>query len=214
MDSFSGRPRRKKFRVGFVVGQMEMGICFANVPFPPCCMSGNFQSFFRSMSLDRSGWPRCLLWHGWLPGLSLYGERDPWAASFGQLACSALECCLGAYLADNSSFWTPPDFWDVDDIALEMTDAPFIWTNGSGEPHPVGGFQVAGAGVYLPAPELAVEGAVWRVAEEYGGARLEGCRAFMPVLGPLQTVQRAELWGAIVALQAYWPCHLGIDNLW
>ena len=25
--------------------------------------------------------------------------------------------------------------------------------------------------------------------------------------------QRAEFWGAIVALQAYWPCHLGIDNL-
>ena len=35
----------------------------------------------------------------------------------------------------------------------------------------------------------------------------------MPVPGPLQTVQRAEFWGAIVALQSYWPCHLGIDNL-
>ena len=33
MDSFLGRPRRKKFRVGFVVGQMEMGICFANATF-------------------------------------------------------------------------------------------------------------------------------------------------------------------------------------
>ena len=29
----------------------------------------------------------------------------------------------------------------------------------------------------------------------------------------MQTVQRAEFWGAIVALQSYWPCHLGIDNL-
>ena len=29
----------------------------------------------------------------------------------------------------------------------------------------------------------------------------------------MQTVQRAEFWGAIVAPQAYWPCHLGIDNL-
>ena len=42
---------------------------------------------------------------------------------------------------------------------------------------------------------------------------LERCRAFLPVPGALQTVQRAEFWGAIVALQAYWPCHLGIDNL-
>ena len=29
----------------------------------------------------------------------------------------------------------------------------------------------------------------------------------------MQTVQRAEFWGAIVALQAYWPCHSGIDYL-
>ena len=29
----------------------------------------------------------------------------------------------------------------------------------------------------------------------------------------MQTVQRAEFWGAIIAMQAYWPCHLGIDNL-
>ena len=35
----------------------------------------------------------------------------------------------------------------------------------------------------------------------------------MPVPGVMQTVQRAEFWGAILALQAYWPCHLGFDNL-
>ena len=29
----------------------------------------------------------------------------------------------------------------------------------------------------------------------------------------LQTVQRAEFLGAILALQAFWPGHLGIDNL-
>ena len=31
--------------------------------------------------------------------------------------------------------------------------------------------------------------------------------------GVMQTVQRAEFWGAILAMQAYWSCHLGIDNL-
>ena len=44
-----------------------------------------------------------------------------------------------------------------------------------------------------------------------GDARLECCRAFLPVPGVMQTFQRAEFWGA--AMQAYWPCHLGIDNL-
>ena len=77
----------------------------------------------------------------------------------------------------------------------------------------LGGFEVTGAGVYLPAAEVAFDHSVWGTVEEYGDARLERCRAFLPVTGVLQTVQRAEFWGAIVALQAYWPCHLGIDNL-
>ena len=71
-------------------------------------------------------WPSCLFWHGWLLGFSLAGERDLWAASVGQLASRELERCVGAYPADNSSFWTPPDFWDADDSALEMTDTSSI----------------------------------------------------------------------------------------
>ena len=35
----------------------------------------------------------------------------------------------------------------------------------------------------------------------------------MPVPRVMQTVQRAEFWCAVIAMQAYWPCHLGIDNL-
>ena len=34
----------------------------------------------------------------------------------------------------------------------------------------------------------------------------------MPVPG-VMTVQSAEFWGSFLAMQAYWPCHLGIDNL-
>ena len=61
--------------------------------------------------------------------------------------------------------------------------------------------------------KLPFDCSVWRTAEEYGDARLERCRAFLLVSGVMQTVQRAEFWGAIVAMQAYWPCHVGIDNL-
>ena len=139
------------------------------------------------MALDRSKWPQCLLWHGWLPGLSSTGGRNPWGASFGQLACCELERILGAYPVDDSVFWTPPDHWDADDIASEMTDAPNIWTDGSREDFSsIGGFEVAGAGVHLPASDIAFEGAVWGVAER--------CRAFMFVPGVLQTVQSAEFW--------------------
>ena len=75
-----------------------------------------------------------------------------------------MERSLGAYLADHSSFWIPPDFWDADDLALEMTDTPNFWTDGGREDCPVGGFEVAGAGVYLlPQRRLcAVLSGVWR----------------------------------------------------
>ena len=70
-----------------------------------------FPEFLSLMSLDRSNiGPRCLLWHGWLPGLTLYGDRDPWAASYEQLASRELERCLGAYPADYSSFLDPARF--------------------------------------------------------------------------------------------------------
>ena len=50
---------------------------------------------------------------------------------------------------------------------------------------------------------MLLEGSVWGMAEEYGDACLERCRAFMLVPGVMQTVQRAEFWGAVIALQAY-----------
>ena len=104
--------------------------------------------FATLVSLDRSNWPRCLLWHGGLPGLSGTGDSDPWASSFGDRAFGELERCLGAYPVDFSASWTPPEYWDADDIALEMSDHPNIWTNGSREDFSSsGGFEVAGAGV-------------------------------------------------------------------
>ena len=36
---------------------------------------------------------------------------------------------------------------------------------------------------------------------------------FVSVPGPLQTVQRAELWGVILALQSSDAVHVGVDNL-
>ena len=149
------------------------------------------------MSLDRSKWPRCLLWHGWFAlVLMALMIGTPWDTSFGDLASFHLERCLGAYPVDFGGTWSPPDYWDAADIALEMPQYPNIWTDGSREDFSsIGGFEVAGAGVYLLASELAFEGSTWRTAEEYGDARLERCRAFLPVPGVLHTVQRAEFLG-------------------
>ena len=190
------------------------GHLFWECSFPPLQHVRDLPEFSFLMSLDRSKWPRCLLWHGWLPGLNGMPGGKPWASSFGELAAFHLEGCLGAYPVDFNAAWTPPDYWDADDIALEVPDHPNIWTDGSREDFSsIGGFEVAGAGFFLPASELAFDNVVWGTVEEYGNAQLERCRAFLPIPGVLQSVQRAEFWSATVALQAYWPCHLGIDNL-
>ena len=39
------------------------------------------------------------------------------------------------------------------------------------------------------------------------------CKGFCSVPGPLQSVQRAEMWGVIFALQISRAVHLGVDNL-
>ena len=103
------------------------------LPSPPLQHVGELSAFAHLMSLDRSKWPRCLLWHGWLPGLSGISDGDPWASSFGDLALSKLERCLGAYPLDFASCWTPPEYWDADDVALGMSEYPNIWTDGSRE---------------------------------------------------------------------------------
>ena len=122
-DSFLVKPRRKMFHVDFVGKGMVTVICFGNVLPPPSLQHvRELPEFAFLMSLDRSNWPRCLLWHGWLPGLKGIGQREPWALSFGDLASFHLERCPGAYPVDFGNAWTPPDYWDIADIALEMPD--------------------------------------------------------------------------------------------
>ena len=40
----------------------------------------------------------------------------------------------------------------------------------------------------------------------------DGCRLLHSVPGPLQSVQRAEIWGGYLALQACTPVFVGVDN--
>ena len=110
-----------------------MVTCSGTVLFTPIQHGRDLPEFAYLMSLDRSNWPRCFLWHGWLPGLSGIGHRDLWATSFGDLASFHLERCLGAYPVDCAGSWTPPEYWDAADIALEMPEYPNVWTDGSRE---------------------------------------------------------------------------------
>ena len=53
------------------------GDLFWECLFPPLQHVRELPQFAYLMSLDRSNWPRCLLWHGWLPGLNGISKKGP-----------------------------------------------------------------------------------------------------------------------------------------
>ena len=79
-----------------------MVILFGVYSSPPFCMLGSSLSLPPLWQETAVIGPGCLLWDGWSPGLGVAGERDPWAASLGQVAAGSLEQHLGAFPADDS----------------------------------------------------------------------------------------------------------------
>ena len=49
------------------------------------------------MRMVNSHWPRCLLWHGWLPVLSRVNGASLWAADASESAVHLVEVALGRY---------------------------------------------------------------------------------------------------------------------
>ena len=55
--------------VDSAVPQMVM-VIFFGCTFPPVVEIRENPEFHDLMRMDKGHWPRCLLWHGWLPMLS------------------------------------------------------------------------------------------------------------------------------------------------
>ena len=106
------------------------------------------------------------------------------------------------------SEWSLPDGFDPDEVSLRLPHSPDIRSDGSLVLDSVTGVSGAGAGMFAHYSENCWGGHVDRV-QSVGVD--DSCRAFVSVPGPLQTVQRAELWGVILALQSL---HVGrlLDN--
>ena len=90
-----GRARRKMFPASSVAGKMVTVICLWECTFPPLLHVRELPEFSSLMALDRSKWPRCLLWHGWLPGLSCSRDRGPLGRFFWSAGLSGTRALLG-----------------------------------------------------------------------------------------------------------------------
>ena len=102
-----------------------------------------------------------------------------------------------------------------DSAATRMPPSPDVWTDGSLVRDEVSGSAGAGAGVYARLHADNWRYRRWGHFDDLGltpDGLSSSCLGFCSLLGPLQTVQRAEFWGVVLALQATNAVHLGVDN--
>ena len=190
------------------------GHLFGDCTFPPLVEFREHPEFHDLMRMNKGHWPRCLLWHGWLPMLSGVNGASPWAAgaseSGGYLVETALRCYSSGFIAE----WGPPDGYDQVEVASLVPDHPNVWSDGSLVLDKVTGVSSSGLGFFAHQSANLWDDFRWghvdRVQSDDG---FPSCRGFISVPGPLQSVQRAEMWGVIPALQSSGAVHLGVDNL-
>ena len=188
------------------------GHLFWECPHPPLVQIRENPEFHDLIQMDKGTWPRCLLWHGWLPALDIGGV---WATEPQGMATSVIENHLGGYSGDDLNGWSANDVWTAGVRAGALSANPDVWTDGSLVQDRFSNIRCGGAGVFA-----FCSGADW--FHRSGGhlellppdldTGTERSMLYFSIPKPLQTVQRAELWGVIAALQASKPVHLGVDN--
>ena len=142
----------------------------------------------------RSRWPRCLLWHGWLPGLSSRTIGTPWAVASSDLASSCLENAFGSYPLDATSAWQP--FWDQDDVQDmidDVPDNPNICTDGSREPIPHLDIESAGAGAFIHSPTIVFDSNYWGHAQDLDDPHEGSSHIFSGIPGPFSLFRELNI---------------------
>ena len=110
--------------------------------------------------------------------------------------------------------WSPSDEFDAVQAASSVSDHTNVWTDGSLVLDRVTGVSSSGAFFFLPTSlttgGVHEVGVMWMVFVQMIMFRLAG--ASFQFLGISRSVQRAEMWGVILALYSG-AVHLGVDNL-
>ena len=123
------------------------GHLFWECTFPPLVEIRGNPEFHDLMRMDKGHWPRCLLWHGWLPMLSGVPGASPWAADASESAGFLVEAALGRYSSGLSAECGRSDEYEVEAASL-MPDHPNVWTDGSLVLDQVTGVSSSGAGFF------------------------------------------------------------------
>ena len=92
-----GRVRSQVLPCRFCGAPDGDGHLFWECTFPPLVEIRENPEFHDLMRMDKGHWPRCLLWHGWVPQLSGVNGASHWAASAADSAGYLVDSALGGY---------------------------------------------------------------------------------------------------------------------
>ena len=123
---------------------MVMVIFLGECTFPPLVEIRENPECHDLMRMDKAHWPRCLLWHGWLPTLSGVNGASSCAADASESALYQVEVALGRNSSGLLAEWSLPDGFDSDEVASRMPEAPDVWSDGSLVSDSVTGVSAAG----------------------------------------------------------------------
>ena len=129
--------------------------------FPPLVEIRENPEVHDLMREDEGHWPRCLLWHGWLPMLSGVNGACPWAADASESAGYLVDVALGRYSSGLITEWSPPDWFNEVGALSLMPDHSNVWTDGSSVVDQVTGVSSSGAGLFAHQSENCWSGRRW-----------------------------------------------------
>ena len=114
----------------FCAGTDSDGSLLGEYSFPPQVEIREHPEFHDLVQLDKSSWPRCLLWHGWLPLLSMVNGGSLWAERYSSDVLMGRQLLVG---------------FDAEGAAGRVAAEPDVWTDGSMLEDKVSGASAVGA---------------------------------------------------------------------
>ena len=162
------------------------------------------------MEMDKYFWPRCLLWHGWLPLLSGANLGSPWARDLSQGAGNLLESALGSYSAAPMLEWRLPEGFDAESAALQVAVEPDVWTDGSRVEDRLSTVSSSGAGFSSSHSDRIWAGCAWGHVDSDD----RGIGLLLPVVGTVLFQALCRLFRGLSYGVSFLPYRLLVVFIW
>ena len=196
-----GRVRSQAVPCRFCGAPDDDGHLFWDCPCPPLVEIRENPEFHDLMRLDKEHWPRCLLWHGWLPVLSGVNGASPRAVDASESASYLVEAALGRCSSGLIAEWGPSDEFDHDRAVSSLSDHPSVCTDGSLVLDRLTCISSSGSGFFAQQSEHCWRGRRWGHVDGMGiDPDVTSCRGFCSVPG-LFNLSKGLRCG-----ESSWPC--------